>query len=130
MIWGIGDYAKTSVFDHVGLVGYSGDGFVIGKGNGSGGGRKVAFSLQFIPPDITLVEDGVFHLALAQEVAAGKGGVLKVEVEWVIFGDTVEGVEVFHLLDGNQMVGVWIDIKLRLAKVDVYPLDNSLIQRK
>ncbi len=84
------------------------------------------FAFQFIAADITLVEQRIADAAFAEKIAAGQGGVFKVQIKRMVRGYAVKGIEFAHLIRGNKGIGKRSDIKLLLAEIDVDPLNNSI----
>jgi hypothetical protein len=83
-------------------------------------------ALQFIPPDIAFVQDGVVDAALAEKIASRQAGVAEMEVQGVVGGDPVEGIEFAKLFDRDLVPHVRIGIEFELAEVDVHTLNDSV----
>jgi len=58
--------------------------------------------LQLVSTDVGFIQDGIVHLAFAQEIAAGQVGVAEMKVDRVDGRDAVESIEFKELGRGTQ----------------------------
>jgi hypothetical protein len=50
------------------------------------------------------------------------------QVQGMVGGNAVKGIELGHLLSGNELFNQRIDIELQFPEVDVDPLDDPIIE--
>jgi hypothetical protein len=90
--------------------------------------KEVASGLQFVAPDVTLIQNGIVHPAFAQEVAAGQAGAMKTKIKGMVGGQSVKSIKFSELTRGDDVADERGHIKSRFSKVDVYPVDDPVNQ--
>ena len=85
-----------------------------------------AFSFQLVSTNISFIQQRVLDAAFSEEIAAGQSGIFKVKIKRVVRGYAVKGIKLAHLIRRDKGIGIWSDIKLLFAEIDVDPLDNSI----
>ena len=59
---------------------------------------NVSLAFQFISPDIAFIKDGIVHHTFSQEVTSGQAGLIETEIERMMGGEAVKGIEFSELL--------------------------------
>ena len=84
--------------------------------------------LQFISPDITLIEDRIIHDAFSQKITSGQAGTFKSEIKRMVGSQPIKGIKLSELGWRDEVANSRGHVKGRFSEVDVNPINDPVDQ--
>ena len=90
--------------------------------------EDLSLGLQFISPDVTLVEHRIIHDAFPQEITSGQTGAFKSEIKRMVGSQPIKGIKLSELSRRDDVANSRSHVKGRFSEVDVDPINDPVDQ--